>query len=198
MDERTEELRDIFVDVTDEETVTDSQDDARGSLNGSGASTDRIRDVVARMRERYEFDTSLSEEALADVVERVYRGESDGAVAEALDVAPSEVFRARMDLHLLREGDADAPFDLNDLRAALADDVPPADVAEDLDLPASTVRRYARVVEARQEASRVSDRFRSAFEDAVADADIGDRLTSEVTEDGLDEATDGMETDVKF
>lgn len=198
MDEKTEELRDIFMDVTDEETVTERQEESRGSLTGERASAERIGDIVARMREQYEFDSSLSDRDLVTVVEGFYRGASDSAIAEELDVSRREVVRARLDLHLVRERDTDAPFDLAELRELLLQGTPIGEIAAALDVSASTVRRYRRVVEAENEARRVSDRFRSEFEDALVDADLDERFTTDMKDDGLDEATDGMETNVSF
>lgn len=198
MDKKTEELRELFVDVTDAETVTERQADPRGSIAEDEADRDRLGEIVARMREEFDFDTSLSDDALVTVIEGFYGEDSDTAIAEELDVSRDTVFRARMDLHLLREGDADAPFDLADLRDLLAEDVSTKDIAEELDVSADTVRRYRRVIRAREEARNVSDRFRSEFEDAIADADLTARLTSDMKEDGLKDATDGMETNVSF
>lgn len=197
MDEKTEELRDIFVDLTDEDTVTERQSESRGSLTGE-TSTEGLAAIVAEMRERCGFDTSLDDEALVAVIERFYAGDTDGDIAEALDVDQRTVFRARLDVHLLRESDTDAPFDFETLREFLAEDRPTSDIAEALGVSESTVRRYRRVVEARDEHRRVSGRFRSEFEDLVATADLTQQLTTDVQEDGLDEATEGMETNVQF
>jgi FixJ family two-component response regulator len=198
MDEKTEELRDIFMDVTDEEAVTESQEESRGSLTDERDAGERIVEIVADMRERYDFDASLSDEELAAVVEGFYTGATDSAIADELDVSRREVFRARLDLHLVRERDTDAPFDLAEFRDLLSKDVPTGDLAAHFDVSPSTVRRYRRVVRARKEARRVSDRFRSEFEDALVDADIGEQFTTDMKDDGLEEATDGMETNVSF
>lgn len=197
MDEKTEELRDIFVDITDEDTVTERQAESRGSLTGE-TSTEELAAIVAEMREVCGFDTSLEDETLATVVERFYAGDADADIAEALDVDRRTVFRARLDLHLIREDDTDAPFDFERFREFVAADRTTSDIAEALDVSESTVRRYRRVVDAQDEHRRVSGRFRSEFEDLIAAADLSQQLTTDVQEDGLDEATDGMETDVQF
>lgn len=199
MDEKTEELREIFVEVTDEETVTETQEEAHGSLTEDEQQTnERIEGVIARMRKKYEFWTDLPDERLREVVRGFYAGRSDGKLAEDLEVSADEVFHARMDLHLLRKEDTDAPFDLVDLRDLLVDDRSTGEVADHLDAPPSTVRRYQAVVEAEDRARRVSHRFRSEFEDALPDAELSARLTADAREDGLEEATDGMETNVSF
>ena len=150
------------------------------------------------MRERYEFDTSLSDEALVAVVEGFYTGSADSAIAEELGVSRRDVFRARLDLHLVRDRDTDAPFDFEAFRDRLSEGHSTSDVADEFDVSASTVRRYRRVVESQNEARRVSDRFRSEFEDALVDADLAEQFTTDMKDDGLDEATDGMETNVSF
>jgi DNA-directed RNA polymerase specialized sigma24 family protein len=203
MEEKTEELRDIFIDVTDEDTVTERQEEGRGSLADEQSEADveaGIRSVLAEMHERYEFDTALDDDALVGVVRGYFEGDSDTEIAEAIDVDRRTVFRARLDLQLLRDRDTDAPFELSDLRGLLAEDVPVAEIAEELDASESTVRRYRRVVRARHEARKVSDRFRAEFEDQFTDAELSEQMTSDVKEDGLEEATAGMESesDVSF
>jgi predicted DNA-binding protein YlxM (UPF0122 family) len=198
MDEKTEELRELFVEVTDEETVTERQAEPRGSIAEDAPDHERLGDIISRMREEFDFDTSLSAEELVTVVEGFYGGETDSAIAEELDVTRETVFRARLDLHLVRDRDAEAPFDLADLRARLRDDASTGDIAEEFDVSPDTVRRYRRVVRAREEARRVSGRFRSEFEDVFTEADLTARLTTDMKEDGLDDATDGMETNVSF
>jgi len=223
MDEKTEELRDIFVDVTDESTVTERQEDTPGSLTSDESTAERVEAVVRRMDERYTFDTDLPNAALARLVEAFYDGASDtalaeraadaadgtatdedestetddGSTADAPDLSRRDVFRARMDLHLVREADTDAPFALGDLRDRLADDEPIAEIADEFDAAESTVRRYRRVLETQAERRRIGDRFREEFDEILSDADLAS-LTEDVTRDGLDDATDGMENDLSF
>jgi len=196
--DNTEELRDIFKDVTDEDTVTETQTESRGSLTDERASKERLLEVIERMREEYDFDTSLGDEELATVVERFYEGDSDAAIADALDVSRRELFRARLALHLVRDRDTDAPFELDALRDLVAEDRPTSDIADELDVSESTVRRYRRVIVAQNEARRVSDRFRSEFEDVLVEAEVSDQFTEDIAEDGLQEATEGTETNVSF
>jgi FixJ family two-component response regulator len=201
MDEKTEELRDIFEEVTGEDTVTESQEEARGSLTGDDADADeRLAAVVERMRDRYAFETELDEASYVRVVRGYYEGDDDAAIAEAIDVDRRTVVRARLDLHLVRDRDRDAPFELADLRELLSEDESTGDIAEALDVSASTVRRYRRVVETENAIRRVSSRFQAAFEDALADAAISQSMTQDVTEDGLEDATEGTEaeSDVSF
>lgn len=199
MDEKTEELRDIFMSVSDEETVTERQQEARGSLANDGPETDEIEDVVVAMRDRYEFDSSLSDAELCRVVEGFYDGDDDGEIADAIDADVEAVFVARMDLHLLVDDDlAPDSFDPDRARERLDAVDDPEAVAESLSADPTEVRRFRRALRARNESLRASERFRQRFEDIIGDVDLSRRLASEVREDGLEDATEGMETDVSF
>lgn len=198
MDRKTEELRDIFMDVAGDETVTESQEESRGSLADRGDVAERLSDVVDRMRERYAFRTDLDDDALCTLVRGFYDGETDADLARDLDVSRHTVFRARMDLHLLRDGDLDAPFDLAVLRDRLDDDDPLTDVADDFDVSASTVRRYRDALAARNESRAANDRYRDEFDSILTDGDLAGGLTDDVKDDGLDDATEDAEVDVSF
>lgn len=209
MDDKTAELRDIFMDVTDGETVTEEQEVPRGSLTESEEAIDeRVREIVGRMREQFAFDSEFDDERLATVVKAYYDGAADAEIADRLaekadgdaDVGTDDVVRARHDLHLLRDRETDAPFDLAELRDLLTDgeDHTVAGIADRLGVAESTVRRYRDVVETRTEIRSVNGRFTDEFEELLTDADLQEQHTEEVKDDGLDEATDGMETDVSF
>ena len=119
MDEKTAELRDIFMDVSDEETVTETQEEPRGSIADQpdeATIRERLRGVIEALADRYDFDTAFETETYVDLVRRFYDDGSDEAIAEELGVSPDEVFRVRMDLHLFREDDTEAPFDVCELR----------------------------------------------------------------------------------
>jgi hypothetical protein len=195
MDEKTEELRDIFMDVTDEETVTDHQEDTRGSLAREGSPTERTEEVIETMDERYDFTTDLAEETFVRLVRAFYEDAGDADLAETIEESSHTVFRARMDLHLVRESDTDAPFELDALRERLDDNDDIGAIADDLDVAESTVRRYRRVIETDTERRAVGDRFREAFDEIYLDADLASH-TDDITRDGLDEATEGMENDL--
>lgn len=188
MDEKTEELRDIFVDVADDDTVTERQEAGHGSLlSDEDGVEERLLTVIDRLRERFDVDTGLSDEALVAVVRRYYEGDDDAAIAEAVDAEPETVSRARIALHLLRDEDTEAPFDLARLREEDADAV-----REEFDLSASELERYQQVVAAQTRARQVSGRFQSEYEDVLHDAGITTVLTDGVRDDGLDEATEDI------
>ncbi|MWG34454.1 hypothetical protein [Halomarina oriensis] len=200
MDEKTAELRDIFIDVTDGETVTERQEDARGSLTEDDERIDeRIDDVVARMREQFDFDTDLSTGTLREVARGYHDDEDDGTIAERIDVDEETVVTARHDLHLLREEETEGPFELSRLRELRNDehDRTDEDLAAELDTDVGTLHTYNAVVDTQNEKRSVNDRFADEFAELLTDADLQDH-TETVNDDGLEEATEGMETDVSF
>ncbi|MHC3436782.1 conditioned medium-induced protein 4 [Natrialbaceae archaeon A-gly3] len=195
MNEKTEELRDIFTSVTDEKTVTESQEDTRGSLEQDERTVDeRLLGVIEQMRGRYEFDLELAEEELLEVAKRFYEDESDAEIAGALDVDPETVFEARMSLHLVADDDADE-VDLAAIKNREEDD---ETLAAEYDVDVDRIRRYRRVADAKDESLTANDRYRDEFDAILADSDLSTRMASDVREDGLEDATEGMETDVSF
>lgn len=202
MDEKTEELRDIFMDVAEDGTVTESQEESPGSLaTDEEGVDDRIVAVIDRLRERFAFETDLDQSTLVAVVRRFYGGEDDETIAEDLSLSPEEVFTARLDLHLVRDSDTDAPFDLAPLRKQ--PDADPETLAGEVDAPVEAVRHYQRVVAAQAQTRQVSQRFRSEFEDVLTEAGLGTTMTESMREDGLKEATEDIgsledDADVSF
>ncbi|KOX95848.1 hypothetical protein [Halorubrum tropicale] len=225
MDEKTAELRDLFVDATGSETVTERQEAARGTLvdRDDEAVGEGVRDLVAAMRERYGFSTPLNDDTYALVARGRFTDEDDAAIAAAIrdgltdtdgdgDVDPDEidaetVRKARLDLHLVREsdrevdapdGDSDTAFAYADLERLTAAGNSIVECAEELDAQPDTVARYAAVARTDIASTRANDRFRDAFRDLLTDADIQGSLASDAREDGLREATEDIETDVSL
>jgi hypothetical protein len=197
MDEKTEQLRDIFMDVSGEARVTESQADQRGSLADADDDSvaDRLHAVVARMRERYEFRTGFDDEGLVTVVRGFYEGESDADMADRLDTDEDSIVDARLDLHLLRETDDDAPFDVPAFRKRVVNsDASDAELADAFDVDEATAAHYRAVVEAQAAARQVSHRFQSEFEDVLTEAGLSTQHTAAVRETGLDEATEDIDS----
>lgn len=199
MDDKTAELRDIFIDTTGSDTVTESQEETRGSLTEDRTGADeRLAEIIGTMREKYTFVSELDDESLLQVVERFYDGDGDGEIADALETDEETVFNARMDLHLVRADDRDAPFALDELRALLVDDTPLADRTEALGADEADVVHYTEVIEADLESTRANDRFRDEFEELLTDSALSNRMAQDAREDGLRDATEDIETDVSF
>ena len=223
MDEKTAELRDLFVDATGSETVTERQDAERGTLvdRDEEAVGDAVRELVAAMRERYGFSTPLGDEAYALVARGRFGDADDAAIAAAIredsktasehdesdaeidpdDVDAETVRKARFDLHLVRESDReveDDAFAYADLKRLTAAGNSIVECAEGLDAGPDVVARYAAVARTDIASTRANDRFRDAFRDLLTDADIEGSLASDAREDGLREATEDIETDVSL
>ena len=219
MDEKTEELRDLFVDATGADTVTDRQEESPGSLvdRDDDAVEARVAALVATMRERYGFDSGLddgepNDDGLDDgEYERVVLGcfddEDDATIADALGgsdpdldsrIDPRTVRDARLDLHLVAEADRDAPFEYAALKRLLAGDRSIETIAAELDADAETVREFVPVARADLASTRVNDRFRDEFRTLLTDADIEDAHAAPARDDGLREATEDIETDVSL
>lgn len=196
MNDKTEELREIFMDVSDEGTVTERQEESPGTLAEDGSREERMRSVLERMHERYTFQSGLDDQTLVRVAQGFYDDRSDAALAEELDIDVSAVFRARLDLHLLKDEDRDAPFDFDALRRAVANE----DIAiEDrFDTSSESFERYRAVAEAEQEMRQANYRFRDQFDDILGDGDVAEHLTRDVTDDGLEDATEGLEVNTAF
>ena len=198
MDEKTTELRDIFIDVTDDDSVTEKQEEPRGSLAEDETEIEgKLRTAIEQMRAQLAFETDLSLDDLTEVVRGFYDDESDESIADTLDLDRETVTQARHDLHLIREREQDVPFDTDDFQELLAEGYTPTEIADELALDESIAQTYYRVVETQEEIRRVNSRYTNEFEELLTDADLEDH-TEDVTEDGLDEATEGMETDVSF
>jgi lambda repressor-like predicted transcriptional regulator len=193
MDEDTERLRDIFLDVTETDTVTESQTASPGTLAGEDADAiARLSAVIEEMRRATSFETDLSTDTLARIVRAFYAGESDDAIASTLDIQTATVFAARMDLHLVRESDLPTGVDPETLEAHA--DAPAAALADRLDTTPETIRRARRVCAAHEAARDVSDRFRDAFTDVLTAAGLETTMTAGIREDGLGEATEDIDS----
>ncbi|WP_049986690.1 hypothetical protein [Halobellus rufus] len=240
MDEKTAELRDLFVETTGEETVTESQSTPRGSLasdRDEESVDERLDELIEAMREREAFSSPLSTPELRRVVRAFFdpdaAGADSGTWSDAADAAVAaslsaegeaaggsvddgsesvdaeDVFRARMDLHLVSDADRDAPLPYERLRTLVSespsdagDEALAAELSEaaevDADVALESVGRYRRVAESDLASRRVNHRFRDAFADLLTDADLSTRLAEDARRDGLREATEDIETDVSL
>lgn len=210
MGDRTEELRDLFESVTGTETVTERQRRARGSLLSETEPAAAIEETIEELAAIRSFETALPRSALVQVVGGFYRGDTDREIADVasqeLDTAESgmeaeavdadTIARARLDLHLVREAERPDDAVTPHLREIEEGTETVASVADRLDRAESTIRHWLAVRETQAERRRVADRYRQAFESALGDRDIADRLTASLEETGLDESLEDQEVDV--
>lgn len=199
MDEKTEELRDIFLDATGADEVTESQEESPGSLATEPADAEgRVRELVETMRERYDFESDLPTEDLVALVVAYHDGDDDDAIAADLDVDEDVVLAARLDLHLVRPGDRETPVDHEAVRELYLADAHVNEMAAELNAGPGTVARARDVVAAEVASTRANNRFRDEFAELLTDSDLEGRMAADAHEDGLQEATEDMETDVSF
>jgi hypothetical protein len=219
MDEKTAELRDIFVETTGSDTVTERQAESPGSLTDrdEAAVRERVGELIAAMRERYDFSTDLDDAAYARIARARFELDDDAAIATALAAADDAggegddpepvavdadaVRDARFDLHLVREADRevdDAPFEYADVKSLTAEGRSIVDCAEALDADPDAVAKYARVARVDLTSTRANDRFRDEFRDLLTDAEIEGNHAETARDDGLKEATEDIETDVSL
>ncbi|MWV65220.1 hypothetical protein GRS48_10365 [Halorubrum sp. JWXQ-INN 858] len=200
MDEKTEELRDLFIDATGADTVTESQSESPGSLTGrdEAAVDERVRELIATMRDRYGFETALDDAGYERVVRGYFEGDDDAGIATALDVDAATVRRARLDLHLVADADRDAPFDYGRLKRLVAEERPVEECATVLDVDAATIAEYAAVARTELTAARANGRFHDEFRELLTDAAIEGSYAADAREDGLRDATEDLETDVSL
>ncbi len=108
------------------------------------------------------------------------------------------MFDARMDLHLVREADREAPLPMDELRALVVDEVPVDERADRLDADVATVERYSRVIAAQRRGTRANHRFTDEFAELLTDADLRDSHAADAHESGLEEAAEDIETDTQL
>lgn len=198
MNEKTAELRDIFIDVTDDDTVTEKQEETRGSLTEDEREIQtKLRDAIERMGDQLAFETDLSVDDYETIVRGFYDGAGDTALADRIDPDRDTVVQARYDLHLIRDRETNVSFDTDAFRRLMTEDHTTEAIADRLGVPQATITDYRRVVETENERRRVNSRYTGEFEELLTDADLREH-TDDVTETGLDEATEGMETDVSM
>jgi len=199
MDDKTAELRDIFIEATGSDTVTESQSESPGSLTDSDPDVgDRLGELIGRMRERYEFRTDFDDDTLSQIVQAYYTEHTDREIAAELDCEPQAIFEARLDLHLVSEADRNAAFDLAELRRLIVEDVPLSERADRLDITEETARHYSKIATADLKSTRANNRFRDEFAELLTDSDLTGQLARDARKDGLKDATEDIETDVSF
>jgi len=215
MDEKTSELRDIFVETTGADAVTEQQSESPGGLTDrdEAAVNEQVREVVATMRERDGFSTDLDDAVYARIARGRFEEADDAAIAEAVaaetesdgetvDIDPETVRDARFDLRLVRESDRvvpdDAGFAYADLKRLTAEGNSIRECADALDADIETVAAYATVARVDLTATRTNDRFRDRFRDLLTDAAIEGSHAATAREDGLEDATEDIESDVSL
>jgi len=90
----------------------------------------------------------------------------------------------------------DAEFTYADLKQLTAAGNSIVECAEALDADIDRVAEYATVARVDLTATRANDRFRDEFRDLLTDAEIEGSHAADARKDGLQDATEDLETDV--
>lgn len=193
MTNKTEELRKIFLDVSEEHTLTEEQENGTGNLVVEQDELPLIAEIQEILGEQG-IDTRFPPDEISTIVKRYFKGDSDTGIARKLGNSSLDksVRRLRIKLHLFRERDFNAPFELKRLESLLADhpDWSHREYADELECGATTISTYKQVIECRQEADRMENTFKDRLQKAIQD---GDHPSIHI-DDGLDDAIDsGLE-----
>ena len=195
-----EHLREIFMDVSQgAETTTETQKEQRGRWQPRvSGDTEGIRETIEEMRDRYDLRTKLSDDQLVTLVQAFFEEHNDSQIARRIGDASLDktVMRARLGLHLFRECDDQASFDVGGLRECLKTENSTAECAQRIGIAKSTIGRYRRVFDAKAEAERVDNQYFKRFEQYChGDTGDGDFTPLRIEEDGLSDAVDGAGAD---
>ena len=187
-------LTDIFMDVSQgTESTTEQQDEQRGSWrpNESDDTNTNIRETIAEMRDCYGLQTQLSDDQLVTLVKAYFEDDGDRAIARRLgDVTLDKtVTRARLSLHLFRERDTAADFDVDSLKDCLEAGNSGAECARRLNIGKSTANRYRRIFKAKTEARQVDHEYSERFHHYCrGETDDRDLEPPSIVDDGLADA----------
>jgi len=198
MDEKTEQLRDIFQEVSETDTVTETQQETPGTLSSAEAIDADLEALIEEMRSEYEFRTEFSTAQLRRVVRGFFDGSSDAAIAADLEGDPDSVGEARIDLQLVQESDTELPFDRDEFEDGLESGLSTAELAQTLETEEATVERARHVHDAQAERRLVTDRYYDEFEALVTDKALSEQLTDDGGREAIRGTTDGQEVDVSF
>ena len=198
MDEKTRSLRDLFMNVAERETLTERQQESPGTLTGDHSREQRVYTLIGEMRDRFGIAPSLDDDALLSIARGHFADNGDAAIATELGVDEDDVTRARLQLHLVSDADRDLAVDPKAIRRAVADGADVADLAERFDADVEVLERAYRVAIAEREMRRNNYRFRDELSALLDDGDLSERLTAAGKETGLEDATEGLETNTSF
>lgn len=201
MDKETQQLRDLFVDVTNEDTVTESQDPTGTAprVTPDTAPSDDLATVIMDIQDETGFTTQLTTDELVTLVTEYFAGASDYEIAEILGDTNRDkvVTRARINLHLFRDRDFDAPFDLAEFETQIENGLSIPDCAEQLGISRSTAWQYYRRLNLRAEAAANDHDYSQRLQHAApttTDTDASESATLDdpsLTHADLADAIDG-------
>ncbi|ERG98738.1 MAG: hypothetical protein J07HQX50_02785 [Haloquadratum sp. J07HQX50] len=208
MDNKTANLRDLFIETTGSKKTTESQAVDRGTLLKRAAADDvdaALSDIVDEMESTFTFRSSLSQERYVELIKTFYSvgGRSAWSISEDAQFRPSVaedaivIRTARIDLHLIADVDRIGPLSPNEAYQRSTDHSLSA-IANTVGCDLDTIERLVRVGKAESESRRVNHQYRNTFRQLLTDAELSEQLTADAREDGLREATEDIETNVSL
>ena len=194
--EKTARLRELFVTTTGTVTVTEHQEESRGTIRSQRTVDEALAEIICEMQARYNLQTSLDEDDLIQLVRLYYDGQSDTAIARVLgdESRDKTVTRARIKLHLFRDADFEAPFEIDRLRELVAADRSAAEIAAELSVSESTVRSYMTVINAERKAAATEFSYQKQFAKVLKADDESLEPLSLTLHDGLADAIGGADS----
>ena len=190
MSDKTDQLRDLFLQISTNTTVVEKQATQHGTLKGSVEIERVLREVVSEMVGRYNVQTKLTLDQLAATVRLFYNGLSDTEIAEQLgDRALNKtVSRARIKLQLFRESDLALPFDKDEFMQLVAAGCSVKETSEKLDVAPSTVSEYKSIFDCLK--AKEQDGYTKIFEEILSDQEVSETMVAHISKDGLQDAID--------
>ena len=198
MDDKTAHLRDLFVDVTAGDTVTEHQEESPGNLADDQSKEDRLRALLTAMDEHYGLPDDVTHETMLTIARGFYDGTTDDDLSETVDRSLETVRRVRFALHLVHDADLDGPVPEDQVDEVLSTERSVSALATEYEAAEQAVRRQLAATRAASRMRQASHRFRDQWDELLGDGDVADHMPDDVTEDGLREATEDIEVDTAF
>ncbi len=178
-----EQFKEVLENL-DKTTVKEEKEEEIGSLSIN----EKLSRIIEEIKKQDGAEIDVAEEKAIEIVRLFFEGESDKEISETIDTDESEVRDIRGELYLQRSSDLDeAPFDLDEIKTS---ELSISEKSEKIDIEENIVRFYSRIMNAENKP------YRERFEEVLSDEGIAERMTSEVKEKGLKEATEDMEVGV--
>lgn len=179
-----EKFKDVL-DNLDETTVKEEKEEVRGSLSIE----EKIGNIIGDIKEKEGLETDLKKEKLTEIIKLYFEGKDDKEISKETGIEESKIRKNRSNLYLPRDKDLDkSPIDKEKLEDL--DELSKSKIREEFDLDEETTRFYYKIIKAEDKP------YKERFEEALSDEFIAERMTSEVKEKGLEDATEDMEIDV--
>ncbi|MBT8507445.1 response regulator receiver protein [Methanomicrobiaceae archaeon CYW5] len=196
MNQRKQELLDLFTNITSKTTIVEPMRKIHGTLRDKEAIEREVALIMREVLDQGHFKTKLAPRQLAQLVCAYYDNKNDTEIARTLgdEKLSKTVARARVRLKLFRELDFKMPFDPAQMEALLDSGKTMKEISEELGISPSTLREYRHVIESQRDPTL--DPFLERIRDVMEDRDLTESMTGGVVNDGLSEAIDITEAEL--